>query len=63
MLILLTIDRRAQMARAVAVTDAFDEAVEQSRVDALTTLANRRKWNEAIEQAELHRKVRAGHWW
>ena len=50
MLILVTADRRAQMARAVAVTDAFDEVVEQSCVDPLTTLANRRKWNEAIER-------------
>lgn len=60
MLVLLTADRRAQVARAVAVTDAFDEAVEQSRVDALTTLANRRKWNEAIEHAEVRRKGEIG---
>ena len=57
MLILVTRDRRAQVARAVAVTDAFDEVVEQSLVDPLTSLANRRRWNEAIDVAEARRRV------
>jgi diguanylate cyclase (GGDEF)-like protein len=60
MLILVTRDRRTQVARAVALTDAFDEVVEESRVDALTTLANRRKWSESIDQAELRRLSEPG---
>lgn len=60
LLFFLTHEQREQAARAEAATDALDDAVEQSRLDPLTTLPNRRKWIDAIEQAEQRRACENG---
>jgi diguanylate cyclase (GGDEF)-like protein len=59
-MILVAHDNRAQIARAVAVADALEEAVEESHHDPLTTLPNRRRWDEALVEAQERQRLDGG---
>ncbi|MBI4940874.1 MAG: hypothetical protein HY830_09010, partial [Actinobacteria bacterium] len=48
---LLAADGRRNLAAAVTLEDAYTEAAVQARHDALTGLANRRAWDEAVAAA------------
>ena len=53
LLALLARDRAEHFEKAVVISEAFEEAVELARIDALTQAGNRRAWNEAVSQAAL----------
>jgi diguanylate cyclase (GGDEF)-like protein len=53
LLALLARDRAEHLEKAVVISEAFEEAVELARIDALTRAGNRRAWNEAVSQAAL----------
>jgi diguanylate cyclase (GGDEF)-like protein len=55
---LLARERRGRIERAQAFQDAFDSARVEARRDALTGLANRLAWEEAVERADA--VLRAG---
>jgi diguanylate cyclase (GGDEF)-like protein len=48
---LLARDRVEQLETAVSLSTAYSEVQAEARVDALTGLANRRAWEEAVEEA------------
>ena len=52
-------ERRARIDQALALTTAFDGVSQQARHDALTGLANRLGWEEALA-AEQQRRARTG---
>jgi diguanylate cyclase (GGDEF)-like protein len=56
LLALVARDRRRRIERAVAYSQAYRGAAEDARRDALTGLANRLAWNEAVELAEARRR-------
>lgn len=56
LLALVARDRRRRIDRAVAFSQAYRGAVAVARRDALTGLANRLAWEEAVELAETRRR-------
>ena len=56
LLALVARDRRRRIDRAVAWSQAYRGAAEDARRDALTGLANRLAWEEAVELAEVRRR-------
>jgi diguanylate cyclase (GGDEF)-like protein len=56
LLALVARDRRRRIDRAVAWSRAYRGAAEDARRDALTGLANRLAWEEAVELAEVRRR-------
>ena len=46
-----TQDRRRELKRSVVITEAFDDAIQKSRFDALTGIANRRAWDDGLATA------------
>jgi diguanylate cyclase (GGDEF)-like protein len=52
-LALLGRDRTEHLEKAVAISEAFEAAVEAARIDPVTGIANRRAWNEAAAHAAL----------
>ena len=52
-LALLARDRAEHLEQAVAISEAFEAAVETARLDALTGIGNRRAWNEATARAAV----------
>lgn len=53
LLALLARDRTEHLETAVVITEAFDAAMDAARRDALTELANRRAWSEAVARAAI----------
>lgn len=51
---LLSYDRRVQVRRTLSLGEAVVEAEEEARTDALSTVGNRRAWQEALEAAERY---------
>ncbi len=52
-LALLARDRAEHLEQAVAISEAFEAAIETARLDALTGIGNRRAWNEATTRAAV----------
>ena len=52
-LALLARDRAEHLEQAVAISEAFEAAIETARQDALTGIGNRRAWNEATTRAAV----------
>ena len=52
-LALLARDRAEHLEQAVAISEAFEAAIETARLDALTGIGNRRAWNEATARAAV----------
>ncbi len=51
---LLAYDRRVQVKRTLSLGEAVVEAEEEARTDVLSTVGNRRAWQEALETAERY---------
>lgn len=53
LLALLARDRAEHLEKAVVISEAFEQAIETARLDALTGIGNRRAWNEATARAAV----------